>query len=76
MKSKRVDDQQGARTFVLVFDKGDEAKAGLTAFARDHEISAAQITWPTLEVVLTAAPRHLRKTHDAETGLALINPQA
>jgi predicted DNA-binding protein with PD1-like motif len=147
MKSKLVDEQQGARTFVLVFDKGDEAKAGLSAFARDHEISAAQITavggfsravlgyfdrarkdytripvdaqvevlsllgdvalkpdaspevhahavlgredgstlgghllegyvWPTLEVVLTDAPRHLRKTHDAETGLALINPQA
>jgi predicted DNA-binding protein with PD1-like motif len=132
---------------VLVFDKGDEAKAVLSAFARDNRISAAQLTavggfsravlgyfdrarkdykkipvdaqvevlsligdvalkpdaspevhahvvlgradgstlgghllegevWPTLEVVLTDAPRHLRKTHDAETGLALINPRA
>ena len=36
--------------------------------------------WPTLEVVLTdaprqtVAPRHLRKTHDPETSLALIDP--
>jgi predicted DNA-binding protein with PD1-like motif len=29
--------------------------------------------WPTLEVVLTAAPAELRKSHDPETGLALID---
>jgi predicted DNA-binding protein with PD1-like motif len=29
--------------------------------------------WPTLEVVLTESPAELRKTHDAETGLALID---
>lgn len=28
--------------------------------------------WPTLEVVLTEAPKHLRRQVDAETGLALI----
>ncbi len=28
--------------------------------------------WPTLEVVVTEAPRHLQREHDAETGLALI----
>jgi predicted DNA-binding protein with PD1-like motif len=27
---------------------------------------------PTLEVVLVESPRHLRRRHDAETGLALI----
>lgn len=27
---------------------------------------------PTLEVMLTEAPAHLRRVHDAETGLALI----
>jgi uncharacterized protein len=145
VKARLLDEQQGNRTFAIVFDKGDEAKAGLTAFARDNQVSAAQITgvgafsravlgyfdrdnkeykhlpvdeqvevlsligdvalkpdgspevhahvvvgrsdgstrgghlleahvWPTLEVILTDAPRHLRKTHDAETGLALINP--
>jgi len=29
--------------------------------------------WPTLEVVLTAASAELRKKHDPETGLALID---
>lgn len=31
---------------------------------------------PTLEVVLTESPAHLRKVHDKESGLALIRPQA
>lgn len=29
---------------------------------------------PTLELVLTETPEHLRKRHDPETGLALIRP--
>lgn len=29
--------------------------------------------WPTLELILTEAPRHLRRRHDRETGLALID---
>ena len=29
---------------------------------------------PTLEVILTESPAHLRKEHDAESGLALIRP--
>jgi predicted DNA-binding protein with PD1-like motif len=28
--------------------------------------------WPTLEVILTEAPSHLRRRHDRETGLPLI----
>jgi predicted DNA-binding protein with PD1-like motif len=28
--------------------------------------------WPTLEVVVVESPQHLRRTHDAETGLALL----
>ena len=32
--------------------------------------------WPTLEVVLVESPRFLRKRHDPETGLALIDPAA
>jgi predicted DNA-binding protein with PD1-like motif len=31
--------------------------------------------WPTLEVILTESPRHLRRRTDAETGLALIDPK-
>ncbi len=30
----------------------------------------------TLEVVLTESPAHLRKRHDPESGLALIDPVA
>jgi predicted DNA-binding protein with PD1-like motif len=29
--------------------------------------------WPTLEMMLTEVPPHLRRAHDEETGLALIN---
>jgi predicted DNA-binding protein with PD1-like motif len=29
--------------------------------------------WPTLEVILTESPKHLRRKIDAETGLALID---
>ena len=31
---------------------------------------------PTLEVILTESPAHLRKAKDPTTGLALINPRA
>ena len=31
---------------------------------------------PTLEVVVTESPAHLRKVRDTETGLALIRPAA
>lgn len=31
---------------------------------------------PTLEVILTESPAHLRKRHDPESGLALIAPAA
>jgi predicted DNA-binding protein with PD1-like motif len=31
---------------------------------------------PTLEVVVTESPTHLRKVRDTETGLALIRPAA
>ncbi|MGH7392084.1 MAG: PPC domain-containing DNA-binding protein [Candidatus Rokuibacteriota bacterium] len=32
--------------------------------------------WPTLELMLTETPRHLRRRHDRETGLALIDLEA
>jgi len=32
--------------------------------------------WPTLEVIRVESPRFLRKRHDPESGLALIDPAA
>ena len=32
--------------------------------------------WPTLEVIVVESPSHLRRRPDAETGLALIDPEA
>jgi len=136
----------GARTWALIFDKGDEPVAGLTAFVKTEKLGGAHFTaigafsevtlgyfdraardytkiplreqvevlsligdvaldrgepkvhahavvgladgqtrgghllsarvWPTLELVLVESPRHLRKRHDPETGLALIDPAA
>jgi len=143
MRSKLLDESHGRRTFALVFDTGDEAMAGLSRFAREQRLTAAQFTaigafsrataayfdWdakqyhkipvdeqvevlaltgdvseerdgipkvhahvvlgrrdgttrgghlmeghvrPTLEVVLTESPAHLRRRHDPATGLSLI----
>jgi predicted DNA-binding protein with PD1-like motif len=43
--------------------------------ARGGHILEARV-WPTLEVVVTESPRHLRRVHDDETGLALIDLNA
>jgi hypothetical protein len=43
--------------------------------ARGGHLLQARV-WPTLEVVLVESPRHLRRRHDPETGLALIDPAA
>lgn len=142
MKSKIIHDQE-EKTFILVFDKGDEVVQELTRFAKQHNLTASHCTaigafknavlgffdrekkdykkipvaeqvevlsligdialsrgepklhahvvlgkadgtawgghlleahvWPTLEVVLTESPAHLRRTQDDETGLALID---
>jgi uncharacterized protein len=134
------------KTFVLVFDKGNEVMAGLQDFAKQHKLNAAHFTgigafgdvtlgyfdrdrkdykkislneqvevlslvgnialgagepkvhahvvlgrsdgtahgghllaahvWPTLEVIVTEEPPHLRRTIDAETGLPLIDLEA
>jgi predicted DNA-binding protein with PD1-like motif len=146
MKSKLLHDDNGEKTFALIFEKGDEVMAGLRSFANDAHLGGAHFTaigafsaatlgyfdrnrraykkipvreqvevlsligdvalkdgkpevhahvvvgtsegaargghileatvWPTLEVIVTESPRHLRKVHDDETGLALIDPQA
>jgi predicted DNA-binding protein with PD1-like motif len=145
MKAKLLADH-GLKTWALVFDAQDEVMDGLTRFASEQSVDAAQLTavgafaratlgyfdmdtkeyvkipveeqtevlalvgditqgegtrenepkvhahvvlgqrdgttrgghileaWvrPTLEVILTESPAHLRRKHDPETGLALI----
>jgi uncharacterized protein len=44
MKSRLLHEADGARSFVLVFEKGDEAIAGLESFCREHSVTAARIT--------------------------------
>jgi predicted DNA-binding protein with PD1-like motif len=44
VKHKQVSQVDGLRTFVLVLDKGDEAFEQVTAFVREHDITAAGIT--------------------------------
>jgi predicted DNA-binding protein with PD1-like motif len=142
MQSRVIHSEGDQRTFVLVFETGDEAMASLGAFARANALSAASFAgigafsgvvlgyfdWqqkdyrrirldeqvevlalvgdvalqdgeptvhahvvvgrsdgaasgghlleghvrPTLEVVLSESPAHLRKRYDPESGLALI----
>jgi predicted DNA-binding protein with PD1-like motif len=43
--------------------------------ARGGHILEATV-WPTLEVILTETPKYLRRVHDDETGLALIDLEA
>ncbi|WP_030255190.1 PPC domain-containing DNA-binding protein [Streptomyces violens] len=146
MKTRLLYEESGLRTFALVMDKGDEAAARITAFAREQGISGAGLTaigacrqatlgyfdpkimdyrsthfdgqmevlsllgdiathdgepvlhahlvlgrkdssvigghlqkcvvFPTMEVIVTETPAHLRKRIDPETGLALIAPEA
>ncbi len=44
MKSKLLNDHGGQRTFALIFDKGDEAIAGLKQFAAQEQLGGSQIT--------------------------------
>ncbi len=144
MQARQLREEGGQRTFVLVFDTGDEAVSGLTEFAGEGGLEAASFTAigafgaatlgyfdmdekeyrkipvheqvevlslvgniarnedgepkvhahavlgrsdgttrgghllegrvrPTLEVVLTETPAHLRRETDPETGLPLID---
>lgn len=143
MKQKLLNEQEGLRTFAVVFDEGDEVVDGLLRFAREHHVTGAgltaigavsDITWgyfdwtrkdysrrslreqvevvtlagnigvqgeepklhahvvvarsdgtalgghlleahvrPTLEVVVTETPVHLRRRVDEGTGLPLID---
>ena len=44
MKAKLIHEQQGQKTFVLVFDKGDEVVAGLLSFAKENGLAASHFT--------------------------------
>jgi predicted DNA-binding protein with PD1-like motif len=62
--------------------KGDEPKvhAHVVVGKSDGSAHGGHIlearVWPTLEVMLFESPQHLQRTHDAETGLALIDLSA
>jgi predicted DNA-binding protein with PD1-like motif len=43
MKAKLLT-ENGAMTYALVFESGDEFMSGLTAFAREHKLDAAHLT--------------------------------
>lgn len=44
MKAKLIHEQNGERTFAVIFDKGDEFSAGLLEFVKQHRLSAAHFT--------------------------------
>jgi predicted DNA-binding protein with PD1-like motif len=44
MRSQLLFERDGRRTFAVVFDKGDEAVGGLTAFATAQGLAAAHFT--------------------------------
>jgi predicted DNA-binding protein with PD1-like motif len=44
MKAQLIHEHNGEKTFVLVFDKGEEVVAGLYEFAAQHDIAAAHLT--------------------------------
>ena len=143
MKSKLLHDENGVKTFALVFDKDDEVKESLLRFAAENALRGTQVTaiggfsevtlaffdrqkksyqeipvkeqvevlsflgnivekdgnpmlhahavigkrdgtahgghflngrvWPTLEMIVTETPVHLRRLNDEETGLPLMD---
>jgi uncharacterized protein len=44
MKTALLDERDGFRTFVVVFETGDEAASGLAAFAKDQRLSGSRFT--------------------------------
>ena len=44
MQAKQIHEQDGQRTYALVFDTGDEVMEGLTQFAKDEGLDAASLT--------------------------------
>lgn len=44
MQARQIHEEQGQKTFALVFDTGDEVMAGLTDFAKENDLNAASLT--------------------------------
>ncbi len=44
MQAKQIHEEGGQKTFALVFDTGDEFMSELTSFAKDNDLSAANLT--------------------------------
>jgi predicted DNA-binding protein with PD1-like motif len=44
MQAAQLDDTQGLRTWALVFGTGEEAKSGITSWAAEAGVEAAQLT--------------------------------
>ncbi len=44
MKAKLIHEEQGQKTFALVFDTGDEVVSELTSYAKDNDLTAASFT--------------------------------
>jgi uncharacterized protein len=44
MEAKLIYEEQGEKTFALVFDPGDEVMEELTNFAKENDLSAARFT--------------------------------
>jgi predicted DNA-binding protein with PD1-like motif len=65
---------------VALKDGQPEIHAHVVVGKRDGSAHGGHImeahVWPTLEVIVTESPAHLRRVPDAETGLALIAPAA
>jgi hypothetical protein len=43
MRKKLLHEQNGQKTFVLVFDEGEEVLTGLKEFADSHQLKAASL---------------------------------
>jgi uncharacterized protein len=44
VKAKLLHEQQGEKTFVLIFETGDEVASGLLDFARNHHLDSSHFT--------------------------------
>src|SRR5918912_2606508 len=44
VKAKLLHEQQGEKTFVLIFDTGDEVVSGLLALAKNHHLNGSHFT--------------------------------
>lgn len=65
---------------VALSDGEAEVHAHVVVGRRDGSTAGGHLkearVFPTLEVIITESPTHLRKRHDRETGLTLIDPES